>query len=326
MSPVRLRPDYQGATARLAPLLRFCREEFKLSEEARFVGDCVMRSLVGLPIEDLVIYDPYLNFKQEMFHKYTTDYGTFNISINQPVVRYWDYDGVFFRLYGGKVFFNSAAVINDIFTSQQIHLYNNLSEPEKAFELGLKYIADTGWRISPDSMATIQRAFEKNKPLQEYNETILGFRAYNISSQGYLTGAQGVIWETPKLTVDCPQFREHIQDSESTVGGGARNDSGQNVHGCGIYMYKDPTECVIYYGVGNKMHAIAAVVGWGDFWEGERGYRIEHARIEKLWVLGQRPLRPYKINGGVVMDCKIQDFFKDIYSTGLEFDSSRSLK
>ena len=77
-----------------------------------------------------------------------------------------------------------------------------------------------------------------------------------------------------------------------------------------------------------KGQAIGLVVAnGGDVWEGERGYRVEKARIEKLWVFrGSPELKThYEINGGVIVDCTRTEFLKEIIGSGIKIDSERAL-
>lgn len=243
--------------------------------------------------------------------------GDFTVSFKAEFVPIWSCEKILFTRSGGENF-----VSND-----RISLLSKPTTADEAKEFlakGIKYCQRYGWAIEPHSLEILAKKIEFDQPF-EVKEAVLGFRAYSIEN-GYLKGGAGNLWITAKLSVDCPDFHQHINDSVSTVGGYSTSSDGAKIHACGIYIYKDPTECVHYYGIGKKMNAIAAVVGWGDIWEGERGYRVEHSRIEKLWVMGDNvQLRPYDIVGGVIVNAKLADFYREIYTSGLSIDSANSL-
>lgn len=189
---------------------------------------------------------------------------------------------------------------------------------------GADLTAKYGWQMAQQTLNKLNGIIEASKPLEMYYETIIGFRSYKIGSDGYLYGFHSARWDTAELVVDCEDFRQHIKVSESTVGGSVATSDNSEGHGCGIYLYKSLMECLINY----KGDAIALVVAnGGDFWEGERGFRVEKARIEKLWVFrGSNPLRThYEINGGVVVDCSRDEAVRDILAAGISIDSERSL-
>lgn len=177
-----------------------------------------------------------------------------------------------------------------------------------------------GWVMSADSIQHLNRIVEKSKPLEEHSGYIYGFRAYSINAVGRLVGARGVSWNTSKLTVDCPDFLEHIKSAELCRGGDNYGADGHRTsHACGIHIYKDPIECLFTYDNGNA-NAVALVVAWGNIWEGERGYLAEHVRIERLWVFDttKHPLAPdYEVAGGVVVGATRTDLMHDLFSRGV---------
>jgi hypothetical protein len=68
-------------------------------------------------------------------------------------------------------------------------------------------------------------------------------------------------------------------------------------------------------------------MGWGNAFEGERGWRVEHCRIDKLWIWDakKRPDRgQYNIAGGIILGTKQGDFFREIYTSGVDFDNTHS--
>ena len=270
----------------------------------KYIGESLDRTLEKFLVEDDICY------------QLETRMGKFNFKIKNDYQPIWSFDNY---LWGPTLSLNNLSTPPNISARRP----KDAAEAKEQLIYGNQICQQYGWVIPQNVLEMFASVIELEAPLEKA-QPVVGFRAYNIEN-GYLKGAHQATWETAKLSVNCPDFRLHIRESATTVGGISRNEKGDTIHSCGIYIYKDPTECVHYYGIGKRMGAIAAVIGWGDTWEGERGYRVEHARIEKLWVLTDQQLRPYDIYGGVIVNAKLNDFYKDIYTSGLEFEASRSL-
>lgn len=235
----------------------------------------------------------------------------------------WSVDRGFFD---GQYHTNIAWVTNAL-TNKKITLFDsqkvNKDNYETVLKEGAQISVQYGLTIDEQSLAVINRIVDSLKPLEMFNETIYGFRSFKINRQGKLQGFYNAIWETAELEADCPDFRDHIKAAVVTDGGSAQTEDGMSVHGCGIYIYKDLMECIMNY----QGQALAlCVLNGGDFWEGERGFRAEKVRIEKLWVFKGATLNPtYEVVGGVMVDVSRTDAIKDILGLGLNIDTSNTL-
>lgn len=135
-------------------------------------------------------------------------------------------------------------------------------------------------------------------PVEESDGTpIVGHRYYTlVEGQEYLRGAADCPWPTRRLTAVCrngeeDEFLDDISERHLRAG----------VCSCGIYMLQGPvmrqfpnqTKYVgssgIYVSSGymnpqKSVGVYADCVGWGTVLEGSLGYRVQHCRIEKLYV------------------------------------------
>jgi hypothetical protein len=200
-----------------------------------------------------------------------------------------------------------------------IDIINKIHVTEKNYEKELLYAAGIsakyGWNIGESSLEHINGIIEQLKPLPEITDSlIVGFRIFAVKN-GLLRGYHSTDWPTEKLDAVCEQgkLKQHLQSTDF--------DRGE--HGCGIYIYKDAAEAMNEY----KNDAVALVMGWGNAFEGERGWRVEHCRIDKLWIWDakKRPDRgQYNIAGGIILGTKQGDFFREIYTSGVDFDNTHS--
>jgi len=339
------RVSYKYATARLAPVYEALRDTVFLGEDNIFdltgagVRDAIFGGVNPNNHYEVRFQIPANSFYRKLLENHLAKWqigankykivpktGPIEFSFWTTPKFLWNCDIGSFNL-GDYI---AAPHIKEINKTKQIELINyhsvsKTSDAKEALNYGIELCQKYNWTIEEGTLKYLAGIIEQDAPLSE-GQFVVGFRAYNIQ-HGYLYGGAGNPWETAQLSVDCPNFRQHMRAAVETTGGEPIDSSGRRIHGCGIYIYKDPAECVHYYGIGKSMNAIAAVVGWGDIWEGERGYRVEHSRIEKLWVFQDSPqLRPYEINGGVIVNASLGDFYKDIYSTGLEFEHNRGLR
>lgn len=344
-----------GSAARLIPIYKQLQKEIFGEEDNtfQFFGAAVRESLVGGTFDEL---DVEINLPEKAFHKkailyYLKQFGVegesnnrfagtlkvktqfgveykINIWFIRPV-SVWSCDVVSFYLENGRPRHYNASFVPSISNYQNsifIEHFNEVTADNVVdyLKTGADLVARYGWQMQQKTLDKLNSIIESAKPLEMFYETIMGFRSYKIGPGGYLYGFHNAKWETAELEVDCDMFRQHIKVSESTVDGNVETSDKSSGHGCGIYIYKDLMECILNY----QGDAIALVVAnGGDFWEGERGFRVEKARIEKLWVFrGSNPLRThYEVNGGVVVDCTRTEAIREILNSGLKIDSERAL-
>lgn len=106
-----------------------------------------------------------------------------------------------------------------------------------------------------------------------YNPTgekmINGTRRYRITTQGnkaYLVGGAGMVWEKAEAKADC------------LMGGSASMHLKRGGCSCGINIAK-----------GDRAHngsgpVIAEMIGWGQYVEGELGWRCEYGEIVAIHI------------------------------------------
>lgn len=107
---------------------------------------------------------------------------------------------------------------------------------------------------------------------------ITGYRRYILRDNGTsdftLVGAS-VEWPSRELTATC------VRSFTSKSGGDlCERHLLEGVCSCGIYVLKSPDTLPEY----SKWPAIVAVTGWGAFTEFEHGWRIQHVRMEHIWI------------------------------------------
>lgn len=346
------------SSARLAPIFTQLRDEVFFGDDSfLFFGPAVRESLMGGQFDEidlfiggntvskaftasfayyLISHVKLITDEEEKTDKLgafqlKTQFGTeykINVWFHRPGV-IWSCDDVTFSLPNNKPQ-HSGSINIPTFTdvSLQILNYDSITAENviEHLKIGADLTTRYGWQMSTETLQKLNGIIESSKPLDMVYETITGFRSFNIDPNGKLQGFHSTIWDTAELEVDCPEFRVHIKESEETSGGSPITATGEYGHGCGIYIYKSVMECLMNY----AGQAIAVVVAnGGDVWEGERGYRVEKARIEKLWVFrdSKFKLAPnYQVNGGVVVDCTRDEFLREVFSSGMKIDSERALQ
>lgn len=119
-----------------------------------------------------------------------------------------------------------------------------------------------------------------------------GYRIYNVvgGKNPYLVGLFNFAWMRNELQAECLKWEPmgyEIYGSESTVNALKQQEAANHIKedtcSCGIYAlynYKD------YLDIYEQHHiAWAAVIGWGESIQAERGWRAQFVRIEHLWLL-----------------------------------------
>jgi hypothetical protein len=269
---------------------RFERVNHEYDEEPNFLGQWKFKSKFG---DKTVCF-----YSNQPTPIWSCDMATFNTDGNQHTnLEYME------RTLKTKLI--------DIVNKGYVSTANHEKELLYAAGVGAKY----GWTIGESSLAHINGIIEELKPLPEITDSlIVGFRIFAVK-YGVLQGYHNAQWKTEKLDAVCDQdkLKQHLQSTDF--------DRGE--HGCGIYIYKDAAEAINEY----KNDAVALVMGWGNAFEGERGWRVEHCRIDKLWIWdsNKRPDRgQYNIAGGIILGAKQGDFFREIYTSGVDFENTHS--
>lgn len=120
---------------------------------------------------------------------------------------------------------------------------------------------------------------------------ITGFRKYNwavdrnkTSAPITLEGMNGVRWPKAELTATCEYtggYRGSFRGTASPERAQRHLMDTDDPCSCGIYLPKTEEYLETSY---LAAPVTAALVGWGAFIEYDKGYRLQHARIERLWV------------------------------------------
>jgi hypothetical protein len=135
------------------------------------------------------------------------------------------------------------------------------------------------------------------------NKIYHGLKAFDIvhDNKGIaLRGGYGTIWRELELQATCSgslsECRKHLLGGACT---------------CGIYS--------VYAGTIREYPSIvyASVIGWGAIFEGAKGFRSEHVKIDKLWV------NTYcVICEDVLIKCKLKPVAWNLYSSKKEYQNS----
>lgn len=328
--PIKSRVNYTQTVARLAPIYEEIRKQVFLDSGIRFdiVGATVRDALWGQLVDKYIIqhdidekYAPFVDKHVDTFlvngeYVINTKFGNIKLEFQSNEVVYnWSCDSYRYNLTSGIYGGNTQQLEKNNILS--LIAKNNIDNPQVVLQQGIEYAKLFGWTISQGDIEYLAREIEKNKPLENTHELIVGFRAYNIKDgnlMGHGNYSHGQGWPSEKASVDCPDFRQHIKSVQADWRYREANGGRGDEHDCGIYVYKDPTECLFHYGKTEGMTgAIALVVCWGDFGEFERGYRVEHCRIERLWIWDKNNrLTEGKYNiESIVLGARFNDFLYD---------------
>lgn len=298
--PITHRPNYKTATAFLAPIYEVIQSELQTDLNFQITGKTALYALYGIPYD--TIETAGLSWPEIMI---TTKFGIFKV-VDVTNTRFWEAEHISFgKLYNTFKWFNPAAEPKVSLNPLKLRYNRNIRDYKAALNSGLEISQKLGWTIHPDSLWKLNHYADADRPLEKVEVLISGFRAYNID-KGLLHGGYGYPWATNELTVDCPKFREHIK-------------APTNVHNCGIYILKDP-QAAFEYNMGNVFKVITQVVGGGAFWEGEKGYRVEQCRIEKVWGTKETLellSKHYQFPAGIEIINTQQDFLKSIGYKGV---------
>lgn len=104
---------------------------------------------------------------------------------------------------------------------------------------------------------------------------INGYRRYDLRG-GTLEGATGTVWNERELIAIC---KKGARAKEAQLALAAVHLANDIDCSCGIYITK--SEHIADY---TSFPVLAAVTGWGGYVEYEKGWRVQYARIEHLWV------------------------------------------
>jgi len=309
--------NYKDAVMRLAPIaeevkrqLMLNRSELTFSFVGETVRDALYRGLVdSYKIEfHYGIGEPAATFVTEHFKKFLQPDGSYKLATKYGDVRIelgteddispWNCDWYSYNLTQGIV--KKSSKVGLLESNNALSLVDNgssiIPSAKEVLEQGAQLALKYGWNIETESINRLTKSIEADKPLENTHELVIGFRSYQLAQQymsgGYnyhLRGAHGAIWQTKELSVDCPDFKEHVRSvGEDWRGRGTGNANTNGNHDCGIYVYKDPSECLFHYGldakVDSKNSAMAIVYCWGVIGEFEHGYRVEHCEIQRLWI------------------------------------------
>ena len=332
--------NYKTASAKLTPIATEIKKQMFLDVDIKFdfVGETVRDALFGSivnkyvidyatnPIAKIFIEKSLEQFKGvgNDYYKLITPFGDIKVSFlkdtDEPY--WWSCDWYRFSLTSGITQATSKLAILE--SNKVLALSGDISKcnnPQEILEQGVKYAQQYGWTFEQDSIDKLANAIKKNQPLENTHELVIGFRAYNLTTDSYTTnnyllkGNYGKPWETESLVVDCADFKQHVSDVDADWRGrpGADSSGADGKHDCGIYIYKDPSECLYHYGKTEGTNgAIALVYGWGVIAEFEKGYRAEKCKISRLWIWdkNKRLKDTYKLDQ-VVSGAKFTDFLYD---------------
>ena len=106
-----------------------------------------------------------------------------------------------------------------------------------------------------------------NMKVEKSEELVIGYRPFSVDGQGYLYGGLGHRWDGRYLDAECPF---------SHRAGTAHVHLSKGECSCGIYM-QNP---LVYTG----REVMAECVGWGICIVADHGYRVEHCRIDRIFV------------------------------------------
>lgn len=319
-----------------------------------FYGDTMRKYLFGQFDNNVDVYkvvwdfskntDTYINywpfvekhldtFRQGEYHVITLPDGQeikikLAVSINPSVIEnyekpIWSCDGYTYRTSLGIGNAGNGSLTSNGSLSLLVD-YKELDNPQEVLEEGLKLCQKYNWDIDQNAIINLGKAINRFKPLENTHELVIGFRNYNLvadvgynyrnpAMDKYTLRGQHDAWPSEKLTVSCPDFKEHVKNvGEDWRGRG----TGSTVEDCGIYVYKDPSECLFHYGMSNNKStvdkAMAMVYSWGVIGEFEKGYRVEHCKIVKMWIWdkNKRLTDNYHIEE-IISGAEFKDFLYD---------------
>ena len=332
--------NYTPASVKLNSIAKEVKRQIFLDVDIAFdfVGETVRDALFGSLINKYVI-DYTTNSVAKIFieksleqfkiagedyYELNTLYGiikvTFLKDTDEPY--WWSCD--WFRYNLNKGIIPNSSKCNLLENNKILALSGDISKcdnPQVVLEQGVKYAQQYGWTFEQNSIDKLTLAIKKNQPLENTHELVIGFRAYNLQLNSFkrdqfcLTGNFGIHWKTESLTVDCVDFKQHISEIDADWRGrpGADSNGADGKHDCGIYVYKDPSECLYHYGKTESLNsAIALVYGWGVIAEFEKGYRVEKCKISRLWIWDKdkKLIDDYKLDQ-IVSGAKFTDFLYD---------------
>lgn len=310
--------DYKGAVARLAPIAEEIASQIFLGEKVQFsfIGETVREALFGGLVNKYIVGcteddSRLLRFVNEL-HKdklvngqfvVTTKFGDIKFLLvtnwakpNEDYPEnYWNCNFFSYNLSGG-ISENSRScktLIDNKVLQLEPNAVSGIKDPQAVLEAGVKLATQHGWSFDQSSIDKLAELIKKNQPLENTHELVIGFRSYNLAPAniygtqniGYKLKGQHEGWESESKSVDCPDYKQHLIDVPADHRGRGTGNNGGGYHDCGIYVYKDPSECLFHYGVSNtENQAMALVVCWGVIGEFEHGYRVQHCRIQRLWI------------------------------------------
>ena len=335
--------NYNNAVARMAPIAEEIKKQYLLDTDIAFYfcGETVRESLFGGLVDKYKVYvsfltdrsfSPFIYKHLEQFkdtdgnYILDTKFGKIVVEFVESSYYPWSCDSYQYSLDKGA--YKNSTKIGILESNNTLALNDTWKpskddSPQEVLEYGIKQAQLHGWTIEQASIEKLAKAIQQFSPLNNTHELVIGFRNYNLINNPVRNGGTNIYtlkgshgpWPTETLSVDCPNFEEHVKnvDSDWRSRSGYANTNGQ--HDCGIYVYKDPSECLFHYGMYNNdsvNKAMALVYCWGVIGEFEHGYRVQHCQIARLWIWDKDKYLTdsYKIEE-IISGAKFSDFLYD---------------